>query len=60
LVAAATPQWPPASAVLDTRSAASHGAGHADLSAVAVAAAVLLMLVAGVEVRNLRRRVERS
>ena len=60
LVAAAAPQWPPASAVLNTRSAASHGAKHADLSAVAVAAAVLLMLVAGVEVHSLRRRAERS
>lgn len=60
LVAAAAPQWPPASTVLNTRSAASHGAKHADLSAVAVAAAVLLMLVAGIEVHSLRRRAERS
>ncbi|MBV8981160.1 MAG: CAP domain-containing protein [Acidimicrobiia bacterium] len=60
LVAAATTPWPPASAVLNTRSAASHGARSTDLATVAVAAAVLLMLVAGVEVATLRRRAERS
>lgn len=53
---AAAPEWPPASAVLNTRSAASHGSSHASLGAAAVVAAVLLMLVAGIEVSALRRR----
>lgn len=53
---AAAPQWPPASTVLNTRSAASHTPKNNSVSAVTVAAAVLLMLVAGIEVSVLRRR----
>jgi hypothetical protein len=58
LVAAATPEWPPAS--LKTQRTASHGASDTALPAVALVAAVLLMLVAGIEVHSLRRRAERS
>src|SRR4051812_9107328 len=54
LVAAAAPQWP--AAALNTQRAASHASeGGTPLSALAVVAAVLLMLVAGVEVHTLRR-----
>ncbi|MBV9410365.1 MAG: CAP domain-containing protein [Acidimicrobiia bacterium] len=60
LVAAAAPEWPPASAVLNTERAASHGANSSNLPTVAVVAAVLLMLVAGVEAHTLRRRTEDS
>jgi len=59
LVAATTPQWPPA-IVLNTRSAASHTTNRTPVSVLAVVAAVLLMLVAALEVRTLRRRTERS
>jgi hypothetical protein len=58
-VLAAAPQWPAASA-LKTEPAASHGSHGTSLPTVAVVAAVLLMLVAGVEVHTLRRRAERS
>jgi len=58
LVAAAAPAWP--TAALNAERAASHGASGTSLPTVAVIAAVLLMLVAGVEVHTLRRRAERS
>jgi hypothetical protein len=58
LVAAAAPQWP--SAALNTERAASHSAKGTSLSVIAAVAALLLMLVAGLEVRTLRRRAERS
>ena len=54
LVAAATPEWPPAS--LATRRAASHGPAGTSVPVLAVVAALLLMLVAGVETATLRRR----
>jgi Cysteine-rich secretory protein family len=57
LIAAAAPQWP--AAALNAQRAASHGT-TSNMSAVAVAAALLLMLVAGVEVHTLRRRAARS
>jgi len=57
LVAAATPEWPPAA--LNAERAASHTAENTNLPAAAVVAAVLLMLVAGVEVHTLRRRADR-
>jgi hypothetical protein len=59
LVAAATPEWPPAT-LLKTERAASHGAKGTNISAFAVVAALLLMLVAGIEVSTLRRRAARS
>jgi len=55
---AAAPQWP--AAALNTQRAASHGTAGTSLPTVAVIAAVLLMLAAGVEVHALRRRAERS
>ena len=58
LVAAAAPQWP--SAALDTQRAASHGPAGTSVPAVAVVAALLLMVVAGLEVSALRRRAERA
>jgi hypothetical protein len=59
LVAAATPPWP--SAALNTqRAAATHGANNPTVPFVAVVAALLLMLVAGIEVHALRRRAVRS
>src|SRR5439155_19817329 len=58
LVAAAAPQWPQAS--LSAKRTASHSGKGPSMSAMAVVAAVLLMLVAGVEARALRRRAERS
>ena len=58
LIAAATPEWPPAS--FNTKPAASHSANRPSMSAVAVVASVLLMLVASVHARALRRRAARS
>ena len=58
LVAAAAPQWP--AAALDTQRAASHGPAGTSVPAVAVVAALLLMVVAGLEVSALRRRAERA
>jgi hypothetical protein len=54
---AAAPEWPPASAVLNTERAASRRENDTSMPAIAVVAAVLLMLVAGVEVSAVRRRV---
>jgi len=59
LVAAAAEQWPPASVLAAHRSANSESP-DTTLQALAVVAAVLLMLVAGVEVAHLRRRAARS
>jgi hypothetical protein len=58
LVAAAAPEWPPAS--LSAKRAASHSSEGPSMSAVAVVAAVLLMLVASLQAHALRRRAERS
>jgi hypothetical protein len=58
LVAAAAPQWP--AATFSSERAASHSPNGTAMPAIAVVAAVLLMLVAGVEVHTLRRRAERS
>jgi hypothetical protein len=55
---AAAPTWP--TATLNSERAASHSGEGPNLSTVAVVAAVLLMLVAGVEAHTLRRRAERS
>jgi hypothetical protein len=55
---AAAPEWPPA-ATLTTERAASHGPEGNGLTALAAVAAVLLMIVAGVEARTLRRRAAR-
>lgn len=57
LVAAAAPQWP--AATLKAERAASHSSNGTSMPAIAVVAAVLLMLVAGVEVHTLRRRAAR-
>ena len=58
LVAAAAPAWP--TAALKAEPAASHSGNATSLPAIAAFAAVLLMLVAGVEVHTLRGRAERS
>jgi hypothetical protein len=58
IVAAAAPTWP--TATLNSERAASHNSQGPNLSTVAVVAAVLLMLVAGIEAHTLRRRAERA
>ena len=55
---AAAPEWP--TAALKAERAASHTGAKMPMPAIAVVAAVLLMLVAGIEVHTLRRRAERS
>jgi hypothetical protein len=50
----APPEWP--QAALKTERAASHSAAVKSMPLIAAIAAVLLMLVAGVEVHTLRRR----
>jgi hypothetical protein len=58
VAAAAAPEWPQAS--FTSERAASHSAEGTNLPTVAVIAAVLLMIVAGVEVHTLRRRAEHA
>lgn len=58
MVAAAAPEWPPAS--LSAKRAASHSGQGPSMSAVAVVAAVLLMLSASFVAHTLRRRAERA
>ena len=58
LLAAATPAWP--SAALNAQRAASHRRTDTAVPTITGIAAVLLMLVAGVEVTALRRRAARS
>src|SRR5205807_1862816 len=58
LVAAAVEQWPPAS-VLAAHQSANSESPDSTLQALAVVAALLLLLVAGVEVAAVRRRIAR-